>query len=113
MVTSIKQIKDMYNNWAKVNSDNIVVDVQVYEIGVTPESELPEGWSWVLDDETIKNDAGVGKTYDVSRQAFIAPNPFTGWILNEDTCQWEPPTPTPTEGNWIWDNNTQSWTELG
>lgn len=37
-----------------------------------------------------KNYAGIGHTYDVSRDAFIAPQPEEGeWVLNEDTCLWE------------------------
>jgi hypothetical protein len=116
-------------NWAKVNSDNIVVDVQVYEDDVTPQAVLPEGWLWVLDDETVKNDAGIGNTYDATRQAFIGQCKFKGWVLNEETCGWEPPVPAPNQwvlneetderesvepggSSWIWDNDTESWTEL-
>jgi len=37
-----------------------------------------------------KNYAGVGFTYDETRDAFIAPKPTEGdWILNEETCRWE------------------------
>lgn len=43
-----------------------------------------------------KNFAGVGFTYDESRDAFIAPKPFDSWVLNEETCKWEAPTPMPT-----------------
>ena len=47
-----------------------------------------------------KNYAGIGYTYDESRDAFIAPKPFSSWSLNEDSCVWEPPTPPPqTESN--------------
>lgn len=103
----------MAKNWAKVDSDNLVVDVQVYDDDVTPMAELPDGWLWVADDETVKNEAGVGLTYDSVRNAFIASQPFNGWVLNETTCQWEAPTPVPTEGDWGWDNETQSWVALG
>lgn len=57
-----------------------------------------------------KNFAGADFTYDVSRDAFIPPRPFASWILNEDTCLWEPPFPAPTDGNlYKWDENTQNW----
>jgi hypothetical protein len=36
-----------------------------------------------------KNYAGIGYTYDESRDAFIAPKPSESCVLNEDTCQWE------------------------
>ena len=45
-----------------------------------------------------KNYAGIGATYDEARDAFISPQPFQSWILNESTCAWEAPTPMPTDG---------------
>lgn len=46
-----------------------------------------------------KNFAGIGLTYDATRDAFIAPQPeFPSWTLNEETCLWEAPTPKPTDG---------------
>ena len=57
-----------------------------------------------------KNYAGIGYTYDAARDAFIPPKDFNSWILNEDTCYWEPPTPKPTDGQaWYWDEDTLSW----
>lgn len=39
-----------------------------------------------------KNYAGIGYTYDASRDAFIASKPEgDGWILDEETCQWRNP----------------------
>jgi len=37
-----------------------------------------------------KNYAGIGFTYDEDRDAFIPPKPEGNFILNEDTCLWEP-----------------------
>jgi len=57
-----------------------------------------------------KNYAGIGYTYDATRDAFIPPQPFTSWTLNEDTCLWEPPVPFPTDGQFYnWDEATTSW----
>ena len=42
-----------------------------------------------------KNYAGVGYSYDADRDAFIPPKPDKSWILNEDTCLWEPPVSEP------------------
>ena len=59
-----------------------------------------------------KNYAGVGFTYDSRRDAFIAPQPYPSWILNEDTCQWDSPVPYPTDGlMYEWDEDTTSWVE--
>lgn len=60
-----------------------------------------------------KNYAGIGYTYDAGRDAFISPQPFTSWILNETTCLWNAPTPMPTDGKiYRWDEPTTSWIEV-
>lgn len=57
-----------------------------------------------------KNYAGIGYTYDAERDAFIPPKPFESWLLNEDTCLWDAPTPYPTDGNFYsWDEEQQAW----
>lgn len=57
-----------------------------------------------------KNYAGIGDTYDVQRDAFIAPQPFPSWSLNEVSCFWEPPVPYPSDdGVYIWDESTLAW----
>jgi hypothetical protein len=57
-----------------------------------------------------KNYAGIGYTYDEARDAFIPPQPFASWVLNEDTCLWEAPIPYPTDGEmYVWDEDTQQW----
>lgn len=56
-----------------------------------------------------KNYAGVGYTYDTQRDAFIAPKPFPSWVLNEETCRWEAPTPMPSGQGWYWDEDAGEW----
>ena len=57
-----------------------------------------------------KNHAGIGYTYDETRDAFIAPKPFNSWILNEDTCIWEAPVAYPTDGgNYKWNKTNLTW----
>jgi hypothetical protein len=59
-----------------------------------------------------KNYAGVGYTYDAVRDAFIPPQPFASWVLNEDTCLWDAPVAYPTDGKiYRWDESTTSWVE--
>jgi hypothetical protein len=60
-----------------------------------------------------KNYAGIGYTYDEQRDAFISPKPFPSWVLDEDTCLWNAPTPMPTDGKfYAWDETTQTWIEV-
>jgi len=60
-----------------------------------------------------KNYAGMGYTYDETRDAFIPPQPFPSWNLNEDTCQWECPVPRPDDptGRYYWDEDTVQWVQ--
>ena len=60
-----------------------------------------------------KNYATVGGLYDIVRDAFIPRKRYGSWILNENTCLWESPTPMPNDGKqYIWDEITKSWTEI-
>ncbi len=60
-----------------------------------------------------KNYAGAGMTYDSVRDAFIPPQPYNSWALNEDTCQWDSPIAYPTDDlMYSWDEDTTSWVEI-
>jgi len=60
-----------------------------------------------------KNFAGIGFTYDKDLDAFIPPKPFNSWVLNEETCLWDPPTSEPNDDkNYRWDESTTSWVEV-
>jgi len=57
-----------------------------------------------------KNYAGIGYTYDATRDAFIPPQPFPSWVLNEETCLWDAPIAMPTDNQrYYWDEATTSW----
>ena len=59
-----------------------------------------------------KNYAGIGYTYDPTRDAFIPIKPYNSWTLNEDTCQWKAPTPKPDSESgekYEWNEETTSW----
>ena len=111
-------------HYAFLDDNNVVVEV----ITGIDETETIEG----LDTETWygnfrgqvckrtsynnnirKNYAGIGFTYDATRDAFIAPKPYNSWILDEATCRWQAPTPKPTEEGkfYSWDEATTSWVE--
>jgi len=57
-----------------------------------------------------KNYAGIGYTYDEDRDAFIPPKPYSSWILNEETCNWESPVVYPDDGQFYnWNETNQTW----
>jgi hypothetical protein len=62
-----------------------------------------------------KNYAGIGYTYDAQRDAFIPPQPFPSWVLNEETCLWGAPVAMPTDEKlYTWNETATNWvvTEL-
>ncbi|MCH9712898.1 MAG: hypothetical protein K0U20_09765 [Proteobacteria bacterium] len=75
------------------------------------------GGTWVqtsYNGNMRKNYAGIGDTYDTTRDAFISPQPFPSWVLDEDTCQWEAPVAYPDVAEdssdiYIWDEETINW----
>ena len=115
-------------HFAKLDENNIVLEVNVVNNDVIfnlpfPESE-PIGvafltqWSggysnWKqtsYNSNFRKNYACEGFFYDSALDAFIPPKPYPSWLLNTNTCQWEPPLPYPNDGKqYIWDEATQSW----
>ena len=57
-----------------------------------------------------KNYAGIGYTYDATKDAFIPPQPFNSWTLNEDTCLWDSPVPYPEDGKlYKWNEEIVNW----
>jgi len=58
------------------------------------------------------NYAGLGFEYDNARDAFIPPKPYNSWVLNESTCQWDPPLAIPLEGRYTWNEGSQTWEQI-
>lgn len=59
-----------------------------------------------------KNYAGIGFKYDSTRDAFIAPQPFPSWVLNESDCSWRSPVDLPDDYDEViynWDEDNQAW----
>lgn len=65
-----------------------------------------------------KNFAGIGYTYNSQLDAFIPPQPFPSWTLDESIGDWKPPVPRPIEEqpqevktlkSYSWNEATQSW----
>lgn len=113
-------------HFARLDENNVVVRVCVLNNTILHDGNLVEqeqlgvdflhnlhGGVWVqtsYNGTFRKNFAGAGYTYDSQRDAFIPPKPFDSWVLNEDTCQWQAPTPMPEDGNiYLWDEETEQW----
>ena len=117
-------------HFAELDLDNIVKRVVVIDNndlldgdGVEQESlgvafcEQLFGGTWVqtsYNGNIRKNYAGVGYTYNSSLDAFIPPQPYASWTLDETTCQWQAPVAMPVDDNfYIWNETDQTWDLVG
>ena len=99
-------------HFAKINLDTKLVE-QVIVAEQEFVDKLPDTWIQTSYNGNIrKNYAGIGHTYDSTRDAFYAPQPYPSWILNEDTCQWEAPVAYPTDDKiYKWNEDELNWVE--
>jgi hypothetical protein len=114
------------SHFAQIDGNNIVTQVLVIEQDVVDTGLFGEPSSFIQTSYNTqggvhklggtplrKNYAGIGYTYDRSRDAFIPPKPFNSWVLNESTCLYDAPTQMPTDDKrYSWDENTVSWVEI-
>jgi hypothetical protein len=111
-------------HYAYLNENNIVVAVIVGKDetelidGLDTETYYAQGTPYTVKRTSYNgnvryNYAGIGYTYDEARDAFIAPQPFNSWVLDEDSCQWHAPTPYPTDGKmYDWNEEFGEWYEI-
>jgi len=60
-----------------------------------------------------KNYAGIGFSYDRTLDAFIPPQPYPSWVLDEETCLWNAPVAYPDDGKmYRWNEETVNWIEI-
>jgi hypothetical protein len=129
------------SHWAEINENNLVIRTVV---GDNNDPNGDEGYQWILDNlggtwiktsynavagkwrnpasNELTNNPGFrknygspGYTYNEVLDAFVPPKPFESWILNEETCLWEPPVehPANTEGYvWEWSEDSQQWNQV-
>jgi hypothetical protein len=108
-------------HFAEIDENGVVLQVLV-----VPDAEENRGQEFLANDLALggtwvqtsynarirKNYAGIGMSYDAERDAFIAPQPFNSWVLDEETCQWQAPTPRPDaiDGEiWLWNEEKLEW----
>ena len=105
--------------FAEVNQDDVVINVAVFEDGLTP---VDLGWSgWYETADNIrKNVAGPGSTFVPEAEGyplglFYPPSPHNGWVLDADYV-WGPPADKPypdgygePPNTWWWDDAIEDW----
>ena len=120
-------------HYAYLDSNNIVVEVTVGKDetelinGLDTETYYAQGTPYTVKRTSYntyggvhklggvpfrKNYAGISYTYNTMLDAFIMPQPYPSWVLDEATCLWVAPVPYPATGEWRWDEATLSWVAL-
>jgi hypothetical protein len=120
------------SHFAEIDNENIVQRVHVVDQDFIDSGKLGDASMWIQtsyntrggvhyapDSNTPdsgvalrKNYAGIGYTYDSTRDAFYSPQPYPSWTLDDDTCQWNAPTAYPDYSKWYqWDEDNTQWVE--
>ena len=127
-------------HFAFLDENNIVTEVIVgIDETETIEGKDPETWYSEFRGQTCKrtsyntrggvhinggtpfrgNYAGIGYEYSEDLDAFIPPQPFASWTLNETTFLWEAPVPMPEDAGtgeppimYKWDEETTDWVAI-
>ena len=122
-------------HFAKLDENNVVTEVHVVANRDTSDANGVEkeyigqafleklfGGNWKqtsYNGNIRKNYAGIGYTYNADIDAFVPPQPYASWTLNNETAQWEAPTPMPADAGtgeppkmYSWDEATTSWVEV-
>ena len=113
-------------HFAQIDENNLVTQVLVIEQDVVDTGLFGNPGSWIQTSYNThggvhatggtplrKNYAGIGYTYDRTRDAFIPPQPYTSWTLNDTTCLWQAPVVYPTDDKrYEWNDTTHQWVEV-
>ena len=112
-------------HFAQIDENNIVVSVIVVDNKDTADANGVEkeyigaafcerlfGGTWKqtsYNGNIRKNYAGIGYTYQADIDAFVPPQPYASWTL-DDNAQWQPPVVMPTDGGmYSWNEANQAW----
>ena len=95
--------------FAIINNAGLVLNTTV---GMPPLAAGESAVQYWADGSQRKNPAVIGGAYDAAIDAFIYPQPYPSWILDEN-ARWQAPVPKPDEGKvYVWDEATLSWVEV-
>ena len=109
--SKVMEVHQLHNNELK-DSNGVEQEVNGIDF-LNTLFKTNDVWKQTFTDGTRKNYAGIGYTYDEDRDAFIAPQDYPSWTLNEDTCRWEAPSAMPDDGkSYLWNEETLSWKEI-
>lgn len=96
----------------EVVNDDIAINEQAGVDFLNNLYNTKDVWKQTFTDGTRKNFAGINYSYKENLDAFIPPQDFSSWTLNETTCQWEAPVDLPDDDkDYIWNEEIKNWKE--
>ena len=102
------------SHFAEIDKDGVVQRVIVAEQDFINSGSVGDSFNWVqtsYNNNFRKQFAGVGFTYDKSKDIFISPQPYLSWTL-DDNDDWQAPSAIPDDGKmYYWDEDSKSWKE--
>jgi hypothetical protein len=115
-------------HFAKLNDDNIVVDVNVVSNAVLLDSNNIEreelgiqflvewsgghtNWKQTSYNNNFRNQyASIGDLYLADVDKFVSPQPYASWTLDKSQGKWVSPTPRPSDENvYFWNEDQLAW----
>jgi len=104
------------SHFAKINKDNIVIELIVAEKTFINSGLVGDEFNWVQCsyNSNFRNKyPGIGDVWDKNKDRFISPQPYDSWAFNETTLKWEAPTPYPENTTSSWSEESQVWVDNG
>lgn len=107
-------------HFAEIDDNNVVLrvlvvpDLEEHRGNEFLSVDLGLGGTWVqtsYNNNIRKQFAGIGYIYDPENDVFIRPKPYESWNLDAN-FDWQPPTPMPETGAWVWSEESMSWIEI-
>jgi len=88
-------------------TDQRVINTIIWD-GITPWQPEPSRYALSVDEIGVP---GISLYWTKIDGRWVRPRPFPSWTLDSN-YDWQPPTPMPTDGNWVWDEEIVSWTQI-
>jgi len=101
------------NKYAILNAANIITNVIEGDGDIAElEAHYSQHFGTTVKHIPPATPAGKGWFWHDTAQAFIQPQPYPSYTLDETTWTWQPPVPKPTNHNeFYWDEQKQDWVD--
>jgi len=104
------------NDDVDANGGDLHADAETFVASIVPHSTGGTAWKQTSYNNNFRKQyAGIGDTFDASKNKFIKPKPFPSWSLDSND-DWQAPVTKPTvteiDSNIVytsWDEDNQKW----